>query len=77
MEFMSGRAMSQVLGQAKKRKEHVPVDVALALLRAASCGLHFAHTLTDGGRPPRPLGLIHRDARSGRAPASSRASSAT
>lgn len=58
MEFLSGRAMSQVLGQAKKRREHVPVDVALALMRAAACGLHFAHTLQDRGRP---LGLIHRD----------------
>ncbi|MCC7069813.1 MAG: protein kinase [Deltaproteobacteria bacterium] len=58
MEFLSGRAMSQVLGQAKKHKEPVPVDVALALLRAAACGLHFAHTLQDRGRP---LGLIHRD----------------
>ncbi|OGQ23882.1 MAG: hypothetical protein A2138_22085 [Deltaproteobacteria bacterium RBG_16_71_12] len=58
MEFLSGRAMSQVLGQAKKRKEYVPVDVALALMRAAACGLHFAHTLQDRGRP---LGLIHRD----------------
>lgn len=58
MEFLSGRAMSQVLGQAKKRKEKVPVDVSLALLRAAACGLHFAHTLQDRGRP---LGLIHRD----------------
>lgn len=61
MEFMSGRAMSQVLGQAKKRKEHVPVEVALAILRASACGLHFAHTLTDGSRAARPLGLIHRD----------------
>lgn len=58
MEFLSGRAMSQVLGQAKKRKEFVPVDVSLALMRAAACGLHFAHTLQDRGRP---LGLIHRD----------------
>ncbi|MCC7109580.1 MAG: serine/threonine protein kinase [Deltaproteobacteria bacterium] len=58
MEFLSGRAMSQVLGQAKKRKEKVPVEVSLALLRAAACGLHFAHTLQDRGRP---LGLIHRD----------------
>jgi len=58
MEFLSGRAMSQVLGQAKKRRELVPLDVSLALLRAAACGLHFAHTLTDRGRP---LGLIHRD----------------
>lgn len=58
MEFLSGRAMSQVLGQAKKRKEHVPIDVTLALMRAAACGLHFAHTLQDRGRP---LGLIHRD----------------
>lgn len=58
MEFLSGRAMSQVLGQAKKLKERVPIEVSLALLRAAACGLHFAHTLQDRGRP---LGLIHRD----------------
>lgn len=58
MEYLSGRAMSQVLGQAKKRKEKVPVEVALAVLRGAACGLHFAHTLTDRGRP---LGLVHRD----------------
>ncbi len=58
MEFLSGRAASHVLGKAKKRKELVPVEVALSLLRAAACGLHFAHTLTDRGRP---LGLIHRD----------------
>jgi serine/threonine protein kinase len=58
MEFLSGRAMSQVLGQAKKRKEAVPIEVALSILRSAACGLHFAHTLTDRGRP---LGLVHRD----------------
>lgn len=58
MEYLSGRAMSQVLGQAKKRKERIPVEVALAMLRGAACGLYFAHTLTDRGRP---LGLVHRD----------------
>ena len=61
MEYMSGRALSQVLGQAKKLKEQVPVAVALALLRASACGLHFAPTLTDGVSSARPLGLIHRD----------------
>jgi serine/threonine protein kinase len=58
MEFLSGRAMSQVLAQAKKRRERIPIDLALGILRAAACGLHFAHTLTHRGRP---LGLIHRD----------------
>jgi hypothetical protein len=60
MEFLSGRALSQVLRQAKGADEHVPVEVALAVLRASACGLHFAHTLTDASTK-RPLGLIHRD----------------
>ena len=59
MELLAGRSMAQVLGQAKKQKEAVPIDVALAILRGSCCGLHFAHTLksTDGGG----LGLVHRD----------------
>jgi len=59
MELLAGRSMGQVLAQAKKRKENVPIEVALAVLRGAACGLHFAHTLrsADG----RALGLVHRD----------------
>ncbi|MDP2343917.1 MAG: serine/threonine-protein kinase [Deltaproteobacteria bacterium] len=59
IELLAGRSMAQVLGQAKKRKEAVPVDVALAVLRGSCCGLHFAHTLKspDGEN----LGIVHRD----------------
>jgi serine/threonine protein kinase len=59
IELLAGRSMAQVLGQAKKRRENVPVDVALAILRGACCGLHFAHTLK--GPDGRGLGLVHRD----------------
>jgi serine/threonine protein kinase len=59
MELLSGRSMAQLLGQAKKRREHVPVDIALAVLRGAARGLHFAHTLK--GPDGRGLGLVHRD----------------
>ena len=59
IELLAGRSMAQILGQAKKRREHVPVDVALAILRGACCGLHFAHTLK--GPDGRGLGLVHRD----------------
>jgi serine/threonine-protein kinase len=59
MELLAGRSMGQVLAQAKKRKERVPIDVALAVLRGAACGLHFAHTLTGPGG--KALGLVHRD----------------
>ena len=59
MELLAGRSMAQVLAQAKKRKENVPIDVALAVLRGAACGLHFAHTLK--GADGAALGLVHRD----------------
>ncbi len=58
MEFLAGRSMAQVLGSAKRTKQMLPVDVALKIVHAAACGLHFAHTLRDGHRP---LGLVHRD----------------
>ncbi len=58
MEFLTGQSLAQVLGAAKKKKHFLPIDVVLGLIRAAACGLHFAHTVTDKGRP---LGLIHRD----------------
>ena len=58
MEFLAGRSMAQVLGQAKKQKTPVPIDVSLKILRGAACGLHFAHTLKEGGKD---LGLVHRD----------------
>jgi serine/threonine-protein kinase len=59
IELLAGRSMAQVLAQAKKQKAMVPIDVALAVLRGAACGLHFAHTLraADGTA----LGLVHRD----------------
>ena len=59
IELLAGRSMAQVLSQAKKRQEPVPVDVALAILRGACCGLHFAHTLK--GPDGSSLGLVHRD----------------
>jgi Protein kinase domain len=58
MEFLAGRSVAQLLGLAKKNKDMLPIDATLALMRASACGLHFAHTLTDRGKP---LGLIHRD----------------
>ncbi len=59
IELLAGRSMAQVLGQAKKRKEMVPPDIALAILRGSCCGLHFAHTLK--GPDGASLGLVHRD----------------
>jgi serine/threonine protein kinase len=58
MEYLAGRSMAEVLGAAKRKSEPTPVPLALAVLHAAACGLHFAHTLKDGGTP---LGLVHRD----------------
>jgi hypothetical protein len=58
MEFLAGRSMAQVLGQAKRKKRPIPVEVAVAVLRESACGLHFAHTLKERGET---LGLVHRD----------------
>lgn len=58
MEYLLGRSMAHVLGDSKKNKRMLPFGVALNILRQAACGLHFAHTLTDGVRD---LGLVHRD----------------
>lgn len=59
IELLAGKSMAQVLGQAKKRGEPIPVNVALQILRGACCGLHFAHTLK--GPDGTALGLVHRD----------------
>ncbi len=59
IELLAGRSMAQVLGQAKKLKEAVPIDVALAVLRGSCCGLHFAHTLQSA--EGENLGIVHRD----------------
>ena len=59
IELLAGKSMAQVLGQAKKRGEHIPVEIALQILRGACCGLHFAHTLK--GPDGTALGLVHRD----------------
>ena len=58
MEYLAGRSMAQILGAAKRNKAPLPLGAAVKVLRAAACGLHFAHTLRDRGRP---LGLVHRD----------------
>jgi serine/threonine protein kinase len=58
MEYLIGRSMAQVLGNAKKSQQNVPFGIALNILRQAACGLHFAHTLSDGKTH---LGLVHRD----------------
>ena len=58
IEYLAGKSMAQVLGAAKKKRQPVPVGIALKILRDAACGLHFAHTLQIGGEK---LGLVHRD----------------
>lgn len=58
MEYLPGRSVAQVLGAAKRNQQLLPTAVVLAIVRAAACGLHFAHTMRDGNKP---LNIVHRD----------------
>lgn len=58
MEYLPGRSVAQVLGAAKRTQQLLPIAVVAAIVRAAACGLHFAHTMRDGNKP---LNIVHRD----------------
>ncbi|MBI4820873.1 MAG: protein kinase [Deltaproteobacteria bacterium] len=59
MEYIRGRDLAAILSNTYRRKEFLPVPLALFVSTEFLTGLDFAHRLsgTDG----RPLGLIHRD----------------
>ncbi len=59
MEYVHGRDLATVLGSAYRRRETIPVPVALCIATEFLTGLDFAHRMTDDDG--RALGIIHRD----------------
>ncbi|MBI2372851.1 MAG: protein kinase [Deltaproteobacteria bacterium] len=59
MEYIRGRDLAAILSNTYRRKEFLPVPLALFVGTEFLTGLDFAHRLI--GSDGRPLGLIHRD----------------
>lgn len=62
MEFIDGSDLERLMALCDERGEHVPLKIALFVLRKICDGLHAAHTaLANDGQE---LGLVHRDVKS-------------
>lgn len=59
MEFVYGENAYAISRAARKRKEQVPFEVAVAIIIGAASGLHYAHERV--GMDGKPLGIVHRD----------------
>ncbi len=59
MEFIDGRDLLQLLRKSSKRREYIPLNVVIFVLKEIFTGLGFAHSATDENH--RPLNIIHRD----------------
>jgi hypothetical protein len=62
MEYIDGADLLRLIGLSQSKKQLVPIDIALTILRSMCAGLQAAHDAThpDG----QPLGLVHRDVKS-------------
>jgi hypothetical protein len=60
LEYVHGESLSALCRiQARERKEHIPLDVAVGVMHGVLQGLDAVHDATD--EQGRPLGLVHRD----------------
>ncbi len=60
LEYVHGESLSALCRiQARERREHVPLDIAVAVMQGVLQGLDAVHEATD--EQGRPLGLVHRD----------------
>jgi eukaryotic-like serine/threonine-protein kinase len=59
MEYLEGRALSEVLARLEREKATLPATLAARIVADCCAGLDFAHDLKDGGG--RSLGIVHRD----------------
>ncbi len=60
LEYVHGESLGALCRtQAKQRKDHVPVDIAVAVMHDVLSGLCAVHEATD--EKGRLLGLVHRD----------------
>ncbi|HEV8547741.1 MAG TPA: serine/threonine-protein kinase [Polyangiaceae bacterium] len=60
LEYVHGEALSTLCRiQARERREHVPLDIAVGVMQGVLAGLGAVHEATD--EQGRTLGLVHRD----------------
>ena len=60
LEYVHGEALSTLCRvQIKQKKDHIPVDIAVTIMRDVLQGLDAVHEATD--ERGRSLGLVHRD----------------
>jgi serine/threonine-protein kinase len=60
LEYVHGEALSTLCRtQVKQKKDHIPIDVAVTIMRDVLQGLDAVHEATD--ERGRSLGLVHRD----------------
>jgi serine/threonine-protein kinase len=60
LEYVHGESLSALCRtQAKDKKEHIPLDIAVAVMHGVLQGLQAVHEATD--EHGRPLALVHRD----------------
>jgi serine/threonine protein kinase len=59
LEYVHGESLSAMCRSHADRKEHIPIDIAVAVMLDAFSGLHAVHEAKD--ERGRPLGLVHRD----------------
>ena len=59
MEYIEGETFAALMREARRRKERVPVGVALRIICGALHGLHAAHEVTN--ERGEPMNLVHRD----------------
>jgi eukaryotic-like serine/threonine-protein kinase len=60
LEYVHGESLSTLCRrQAKEKRAHVPVDVAIGVMHDLLQGLDAVHDATD--EKGRPLGMVHRD----------------
>jgi len=60
LEYVHGESLSALCRtQARERRSHIPLDVAIGVMHGVLQGLDAVHEATD--EQGRPLGLVHRD----------------
>jgi serine/threonine-protein kinase len=59
LEYVEGRDLRRMLARLHDRKERMPADMALWIVRELASGLAYAHRRTDA--QGRPLNLVHCD----------------
>ncbi|MBI3182519.1 MAG: serine/threonine protein kinase [Myxococcales bacterium] len=59
MEYLPGEDFATILRLVGRRKERLPLNIALHIVTQAARGLHFAHEFVD--EAGKPLNVVHRD----------------